>query len=242
MTRFTKLIPFLLVFVDSFLLSNAVNHFKRSNSDTNLEQMKSFTVILRNKNGEILYLTYELENHSVSDRFAYNMQKILMKKHKAKYTAWGVYPAGEYIIRKLIDELCESIDYFNKNNGAGLNFTVIVPEASNITNRDLNLIHKEFERLITQTFEVPTGAHNKMRNRIILNGNNEKLTLLEDSLNSVNGLVHSLEHVVARGPNSYASFFSTYLSSIPRVPDIPLRPDDYKLFRLDYSFGDLLLG
>ena len=68
---------------------------------------------------------------------------------------------------------------------------------------------------------------------------------LENSLNSVNGKVHSLEHLLSRPLDSSSSWFSVSLYSLfedESMRRIPLKEKDYSRFSLGCKFGDLLLG
>ena len=66
---------------------------------------------------------------------------------------------------------------------------------------------------MTKLVDVPTGLHNIENLKLSMSSSlsPELATKLTKSLNSVNGLVHSLEHLISRPDNSGASWFSTFL-------------------------------
>jgi len=207
------------------------------------KKIRKCEIHFKSDDGKDLILNYELESHSAAQKFARLIRKIQNKsRYEMKYTSWGVYPAGDEALRKLHKDLQSSIDYFDSRNGAGLKVQYALPPVEKVTPRDLNMIHAEFERLITRTFAVPTGEHNKNGQLVSLRGSANDIKALERSLNNINGLVHSMEHVIARPPKCYDSFFTSYMSSDPYVDNIPLSPEEYKLFTLDMQFGDLFLG
>jgi len=198
---------------------------------------------LESDDGKELILKYPLHNNPVAQKFARLIRKIQSKaRYEMKHTSWGVYPAGGEALRKLYKDLKSNIEFFDSRNGAGLKVQHVLPPVEKLTPRDLNAIHAEFERLITKTFAVPTGEHNKNNQMVTLKGSEEEIFALEKALNNINGLVHSMEHVIARPPKCYDSFFTSYMSSDPFINSIPLSPEEYKLFDLSMSFGDLFLG
>jgi len=135
---------------------------------------------------------------------------LFIRRHSIQSTAWAVYPAGNRALQDCYKELKENVDFIK-----GHSFTKFDPNfpTLNELNRDhLNAIHAAFERSITALVEVPTGEHNKpflQKNDL----KEDEMHQLEKSLNSVNGLVHSLEHLVSRDEKSGSSWFSTFLGS-----------------------------
>ena len=200
-------------------------------------------ILLKDEQNNELRLNYRLERNSPARKFYRLVRNILLTSHdEVRYAAWGVYPSGEAVKRDLCQKLRDHMEFFNLNNRAeGMSFKSTYPNPDNITPEHLNMIHSEFEKLITRTYSVPTGEHN--RGEISrLNVSSDMYTKLEKSLNAVNGLVHAMEHILIRGSNSSASFFTAYLSSDPFINPIPLSDNDYNLFTLENHFGDLFLG
>ena len=205
--------------------------------------VKIFQVHLRNQNGENLRLNYELYRHSVAKKFYRLVRKLVLSPNAViKSTAWAVFPSGTATNRILHNKLENTMNTFNEKNDLGLKFRTKLPSIESLTRYDLSLVHSEFEKLITRIYTVPTGDHNKNKVLDLRNISRNQYNELERYLNDVNGLVHSLEHVISRHSNSSSSYFTTYLSSKPLPPDIPIYKDEYKLFQLNCSFGDLLLG
>ena len=204
-----------------------------------------FQLYLQDDEGKQLILTYKLKPNSVSMKFVTLVKKILTESvFDVRYTSWGVYPKGEGVLIDLCKALTDNMKYFNQHNKIGMEFKSSYPDPATVSKYHLNDIHSEFEKLMTQSHNVLTGDHN-LRGPIVSQIKGNETTNdpnVEKSLNAVNGLVHALEHVLNRGPDNSASFFTAYLNSAPLVNPIPLEPDDYCLFTLESHFGDLLLG
>lgn len=202
-----------------------------------------FHIVLENdQTKETLTLRYKLLHHSVAGKFVKLIKKILTSsRSQLKYVSWAVYPTGDHVVKEQLSKLYEHIKFFNEQNGLGLHFQYAVIPRENISLSDLNLLHSQFEANIIKTNSVLTGSHNKLESKL----SNAPVILregIEKALNSINSLIHSIEHLLSRAKNSYNSYFSAYLASEPYVPDLNLASNESNLFNLSSKFGDLLLG
>ena len=155
----------------------------------------------------------------------------------------AVFPSGKEPFQIMYKELKASIDFINNfkyQDKTLFTFKTVLPPIDKVNCYDLNAIHSEFEKFLTQLTLTSTGGQNNKQGHIGV-----ELPELEKVLNRVNARVHSMEHLLYRPDGDSSSWFTVSLYSTFRDESkrrVPLRESDYQKFTLGCEWGDLLLG
>jgi hypothetical protein len=194
---------------------------------------------------DIYSIKYRLYNNSITDKFI----KIINYNNSnnnaiTQYTNLCINVGDINEIKKnKYDELIINIDLFEKENNNNITFKHKF-SFDQLNQYNLNNLHTEFETYIlrfTQS-DVLTNIKNlKNQDNLINNCNMNNIVLY---LNNINNIIHNLEDVIGCPNNStYSSgYYSSYLYSEPYIKPILIDSNEYELFTIEHSWGDLLLG
>jgi len=184
-------------------------------------------------------MVFNLEENAVVNKFILLVRSIRSGLSKVDYESYCMWTPDSFPKKKIIEDLNNSVEYFNKNNGYGETLKPVIT-----ANQDeLNALHFDFEHAANRFLpnDLLSSDHNKAIEK--LPPKCENIELLAFHLNNVNSKIHTLEFSVGLRPESKRAYFSIFLRDLLNdTRSIPLDKEDYRLFSLDAKFGDLMLG
>jgi hypothetical protein len=184
-------------------------------------------------------MVFELEENNVTRKFVQLLQNIRSGKFKVDYESFCMWTPDIFPKKKLIDDLNNSVDYFNNHNGYGETLKPVISSCQD----ELNALHFEFEHAANRF--LPNDLLSSDHNRAIekLPPKCVDLELLAFHLNNINSKIHTLEFAVGLKSDEKRAYFSIFLRDLLKeTMSIPFDAADYKLFSLNAKFGDLMLG
>ena len=200
----------------------------------------------RSEGLENCYVYYKLLNNSVVDKFIEIINKANSEVDvKAKYNSVSI-DCGiiEELILDKYTSLMNNISKFESENNNGAVFENKF-SLQDISQENLNKLHEEFEKYIIVFFKqsVLTNVENKHCYKIEKEFNK---VIIDECLNNVNNLIHGLESLLgSKHTSNYfcqGFFSSSLINEKAKRKMIKLEDEEFKLFNVDYCYGDLLLG
>lgn len=184
-------------------------------------------------------MVFQLEENQVVEKFTGLVKSIRSGKSKVDYESFCMWTPESFPKAEIIQDLNNSVRYFDEHNGYG---ETLKPVTS-ASREELNALHFEFEHAANRFLpnDLLSSDHNKTIEK--LPQKCKDIGLLAFHLNNINSKIHTLEFATDLDPNSKRAYFSIFLRDLlNETRHIQLDKDDYKLFSLDASFGDLMLG
>jgi hypothetical protein len=184
-------------------------------------------------------MIFQLEENSVVDKFVRLVQSIRSGESKVDYESYCMWTPSSFPKNRIIEDLNDSVEYFNKYNGYGESLKPVITASQ----EELNALHFEFEHAANRFLpnDLLSSDHNKAIQK--LPPKCEDIELLAFHLNNINSKIHTLEFAVGLKPDQKRAYFSIFLRDLLNdTRSIPLDSEEFKLFSLDAKFGDLMLG
>jgi len=189
--------------------------------------------VLKSLQGDVRNLSYSLNETSVTKKFISLVQNIKENDYRIDYIMWGLSSNIAFDTINTIELLRTSISTYNSIYGC-IDSKLLEIDYSNKfatikdVNESLNKIHEDFEK-----------NYNEL-NKIRLTKKHEIIiTKLDSCLNTMNQCIHKLQ--ILLNP-SEMGFSTSLLCNTKQTPHIVLEENEYNLFSLNSSFGDLRLG
>jgi len=191
-----------------------------------------------NPDAETMSLHFDLIPHTVVDKFVHLIRQVKAGEYRIGYDSFSLFPDGTDPT-PLIQQLQESIDFSNQSQCLDVtkhvhvitSTTTLLDSTVSLVDKmnHLNVIHSGFELTYNVIFQRRTD-------KSIETFDNRLVDDLNMHLNRVNNMVHALQALLNPG---YQSQSASVLSNVCMTPVLPLDDEEYDMFTVERTFGDL---